>query len=86
MVCVVVHIEVLGQHELLFQAGGYSLNRHLPGKICRGAFRPSAFLIKVIWEMPAVGQVAGAQFTYCNVYGSSEATGRGGEWLCMDAE
>lgn len=43
MLSLVIHIEVLGLNELIFLAEGYSLNRHLPGKICRGAFRPSAF-------------------------------------------
>jgi len=80
---VVIHTKVLGLNELIFLAGGYSLDRHLPGKICRGACRPSAFLVKPTWEIHAVGQVAGAQFTYCNVYGSSEATGGGRELLCM---
>lgn len=81
---VVIHMEVLGLHEITFLARGYSLNRHLPGKICRGAVRPSAFLIKPTWEIHAVGQVAEAQFTYCDVYGSSEATGGGRELLCLD--
>ena len=84
MLSVVIHMDVLDLNELIFLAGGYSLNRHLPGKICRGAFRPSAFLIEPTWEIHAVGQVAGAQFTYCDVYGSSKATGGGRELLCMD--
>lgn len=62
MLSLVIHIEVLGLNELIFLAEGYSLNRHLPGKICREAFRPSAFLIKSTWEIHAVGQVGGAQF------------------------
>lgn len=62
MLCLVIHIEVLGLNELIFLAEGYSLNRHLPGKICRGAFRASAFLIKSTWEIHAVGQVGVAQF------------------------
>lgn len=84
MLSVVIHTEVSGRNELLFLAGGHSLKRHLPGKICRGASTPSAFLIKATWEIHAVGQVAGAQFTYCNAYGSSEATGRGRELLFLD--
>lgn len=42
-----IHMEVLGLNELIFLAGGYSLNRHLLEKIHSGTFRPSAFLIKL---------------------------------------
>lgn len=76
-----IHMEVLGLDELMCLARGHSLNTPLPGKICRGAFRPSAFLIKPTWEIHALGQVAVAQFTYCNVYGCFEATGGGKEIL-----
>lgn len=69
MLSLVIHIEVLGLNELIFLAEGHSLNRRLPGKICRGAFRPSAFLIKLTWEIHAVGQVGAARFiSYIVVY------------------
>lgn len=52
----VTHVVVLGLNELIFLLGVYSLNRQLPGKICRGAFRPPAFLIQLTWEVPALAR------------------------------
>lgn len=82
----VTQMVMLSLNEFIFLLGGYSLNRqkNLPCKICRGAFRPSAFLIKLAWEAPALGQVAGAQFMQCDVNGLCEATGGGAELLGMD--
>lgn len=75
----VTQMVILSLNEFIFLLGGYSLNRqkNLPCKICRGAFRPSAFLIKLAWEAPALGQVAGAQFMQCDENGLCEATGGG---------
>lgn len=69
----------LSLDEVISLLRGYTLKRQLPGKLCRGAFRPSAFLIKLTGEVPALGQVAGAQFM-C----PSEATGGGRVLLGMN--
>lgn len=43
-----------------------------------------AFLIKPAGEVPALGQVAGAQFMWCDANSPSEPTGGGREFLGMD--
>lgn len=76
----VTHIDIWRLNKFIFLVGGYSWNTHLSGRICRGAFRPSAFLINLTWDFMAWTREQGHS---CDIYSSSEDTGWGAELPCM---